>query len=622
MALPPSYRIVPPIGVARVGDADADTFFIGPEYPGYPPEGASPEGTAVPPFKDGGKIKPQAARFRIWEYVDNGSGSYTPSREIDLDTKDIVSIDWTVHLANKKAAFFEFSGLLGDVLFVPRGPAPPRRNAGVADRKKLWIDPGPRSIGGKSKKGVEFKKGTAKVASTEHWPAKPPTPAIEYLGELRTDAAGRLIVIGGKGTSGKSAGAAGIGDYANNDGWYDDVSDGPVTATLRFKGGPVLTAAGAWVLVGPPDFAPYAENTVTLFDVLVDMAARSLVLPPKEVEFTATGAWGWVAALNAEMKVAGRTSLSSYKPSFDLEIWPILRRASASDYLFKDAVGMHYSTGGAGNYASMFPILSDPAASNGAAARLQVFKRLRAPADAGDGLASQRDMPRLLGDDPYTDPAFDRGVTTRRRLALTPTMYAILEQWNKGNFIAAAHPPGRHGKTISPAGLTQAALQAASGGAFFPGIEVSWQIRHPALFAAPFRIKHGAPSKYIGERGVTVGPGHFSRQMALPWQADFLQCKTEKFVKNWGWWPAQRPDNVYKSLADAQHYATVENWHRPTSATVTTAWATGFPRNTTPPSRDTSMPSYDEMLANWTKFGFIHESGDDQFEDERARNVP
>ena len=55
--------------------------------------------------------------------------------------------------------------------------------------------------------------------------------ATVYLGELRTDDAGRLVVLGGRGHS-----FAPLGDplttFANNYGWCDDTSDGPVRATI------------------------------------------------------------------------------------------------------------------------------------------------------------------------------------------------------------------------------------------------------------------------------------------------------------------------------------------------------------------------------------------------------
>jgi hypothetical protein len=86
--------IHPAIGVARVGNSDSQ-YFIGPEVP-YP--------TIDPPggYKDSsGAVKRQAARFRIYGYnKDNEVISELNSENAD--------IEWTVHVANKKSAWYRF----------------------------------------------------------------------------------------------------------------------------------------------------------------------------------------------------------------------------------------------------------------------------------------------------------------------------------------------------------------------------------------------------------------------------------------------------------------------------------------------------------------------------------
>ena len=58
------FKIHPAIGIARMGNAPPDSFFIGPEVPGF-----GPASLGTPPtYKSNGQVKPQAARFRIWEY--------------------------------------------------------------------------------------------------------------------------------------------------------------------------------------------------------------------------------------------------------------------------------------------------------------------------------------------------------------------------------------------------------------------------------------------------------------------------------------------------------------------------------------------------------------------------
>jgi hypothetical protein len=94
------------------------------------------------------------------------------------------------------------------------------------------------------------------------------------LGDLLTDAAGRLIVLGGHGES-QALPQSPLEDFADNDGWCDDVADGPVRATLRLHGSATpLAVDPAWMIVAPPDFAPPIENVVTLYDAVYNVMAR------------------------------------------------------------------------------------------------------------------------------------------------------------------------------------------------------------------------------------------------------------------------------------------------------------------------------------------------------------
>ncbi|MES2662564.1 MAG: LodA/GoxA family CTQ-dependent oxidase [Pseudomonadota bacterium] len=604
MALPPIYKIHPALGVARLGDANS--FFIGPETPGLRPTGEAP-GTSVPPYKDAGKIKPQAARFRVFEYVDQ-KGEYVVSREISLKEKDVTRMIWSVHLANRKASFFNFDGLAGN----DRAPLKGRRNAAVVDRPKLDIDPRPRSIAGKNAAFVEITKGTSKNPASELWPNPKPTPEITKLGRLKTDVDGRLIVLGGSGLTSSITGAAAINNYANNDGWFDDVSDGPITVELQIAG-KIVKVEPAWVMCSPPDFAPHLENVVSLYDVLFDAAARDMVLPTNLAVLN-TGALKGLMEINKEFKKNGKPVLTTYKPDFETDIYPLLYRAAATMFLFQPSVGRHSSLIRWGKLTST--------AAADQPDRQSVFAWLRQP-DAKPTSAFPY-MPKLLGDEPYKLAA---GVVHQRmRLTVTPTQYAILEQWVKGNFIPSAIvPPLRPTvQNITPHGLDKAALENCVGGAMFPGIEVGWQIRDAKLFAEPFRIKHGAPSNYLGEAGNTVKAGHFTRQMALPWQADFLQCKSEEDdtgvfpgMGSWGWWPAQRPDWIFPTEADFKAVPPKPvAWHRSTKAKVSINWTTGL-------GPDKSTPSYQEMLDNWRKFGFIIEKSKNIYiEDEREADIP
>ena len=226
-----SCKIYPGIGLARMGNSPNE-FFIGPEAPGH----------AVKPergFKDAqGRIKRQAARFRIYAYDSAG-------KVVQELTAEDADITWTVHLANKKASWHEFYGRFYAQRH-PDDPLPPLRNLQTLDRDQLIIDPGERSITGRNKQGQLC--DTGKFFETN-------VP----LGELRTDQAGRLLVLGGYGHSGTTKEDNPIHHYANNDYWFDDASDGPVTATVKLKGSTQsLPVTPAWVLVTPPSFARFA----------------------------------------------------------------------------------------------------------------------------------------------------------------------------------------------------------------------------------------------------------------------------------------------------------------------------------------------------------------------------
>jgi len=137
-------------------------------------------------------------------------------------------IEWTAHLANKKAEWVQFQG--------PDAHTDPglRRNPKVTDRASLIIDPGPRSVRGLTKK-AHFDTGKFLGKTVP-------------LGEIRTDKYGRLLVLGGFGRSNSPKNAR-IVHWANNDGWHDDISDGPVTAKVTLKGAnSPLQAMPSWVI--------------------------------------------------------------------------------------------------------------------------------------------------------------------------------------------------------------------------------------------------------------------------------------------------------------------------------------------------------------------------------------
>src|SRR5437660_11924202 len=102
-------KIYPPVGIARVGDSEEkDAYFWPPEWPGAPMQ--TPGGRVdreVFRYRDAhGKVKRQAAHFRIYAYDKD-------ERVLGELTDADAVITWTVTLANKKAAWFEFAGTEG-----------------------------------------------------------------------------------------------------------------------------------------------------------------------------------------------------------------------------------------------------------------------------------------------------------------------------------------------------------------------------------------------------------------------------------------------------------------------------------------------------------------------------
>jgi hypothetical protein len=315
-----NVKIFPSIGIARLGNSSSD-FFIGPEIPGVrtPPAGG---------YKDAScHIKRQAARFRLF--------GYDGANFVQEITNNEASIEWTVELANTKASWRQFNGLDANQ---------PGRNglsgADIANSPPHEIKPGPRTLNGPNQAaGFNTGKFLGKVVP---------------LGEMRTDAQSRLLVLGGFGRSASLTGTP-IVHYANNNGWHDDVSDGPISAKVILNGEAMpLPITPAWVLCVPPDFAPPIDSVTTLYDVLFQVAVDK----------------GWFAV--------------PAKPSFTNDIWPVLQRVFNIQRA-SDLASMGHSDFDSGAAASM----ND-------ARRLAVFNRLRDPNNPNAG--GQATMPRLFDD--------------------------------------------------------------------------------------------------------------------------------------------------------------------------------------------------------------------------------
>lgn len=256
----PVFKIHPAIGIMRVGDADQ--FFVGPEELGHPGVEIAADGaeSKIQQYKAGGRIKRQAARFRVFEYNRADDGALTLVGEVQVAA---VRIEWTVTLVNSKAAGNKIMSVVDGnrKVLLPIGPP---RNPDIADRDSLTINGGTRVVAGALQAPAAFDAGSFLG-----------TPV--YLGEALTDRAGRLIVVGGRGVSRGIPAAPGqavplLKSFSNNDRWHDDVSDGPVTAKVTIPGQAPVDAIPAWVICGPPDFAPAVGSPATVYDLVTQAA--------------------------------------------------------------------------------------------------------------------------------------------------------------------------------------------------------------------------------------------------------------------------------------------------------------------------------------------------------------
>jgi L-Lysine epsilon oxidase N-terminal/L-lysine epsilon oxidase C-terminal domain len=511
--------IHPAIGIARVGNSK-EQYFFGPEVTDPLPE--------QPGFykerDDTGALKRQAARFRIYGYDAQGN----VVREI---TEADAEIRWTVHVANSKAAWYQFQVAL-DIPEASDPSTPPsaRRNAGVQgdQRGQLVIDPGPRTISGAGQQGPQY------AFDTGTFYGKP-----VYLGELRTDGAGRLIFLGGHGDAASFDGRQAV-TFANNDGWHDDTSDGPVNAQVTLADGRAVPVDGAWVAVAPPNYAPDVVGIRTLYDLLSDVFISGGWLPkPKAISFT-------------------------------YDIYPILERFNGLQWV-NQGFATQFGWEGPNDFTDpdLLARLSAPAPADGnltndpnAELRRQVFNAFRSPKPTN---ASPLPWPWIYGD------AMERvGTSPRQHVSVSPTQYAALQQWAAGKFVADWNPDRVIPHTLDavpvpaqPAMLDKAALHFCLADAFHPGCEVTWPIRNISMFGAPWRILQRPANQPEPDYGPVLtpeialsaagplnaqGPGDLTRWMAVPWQTDTSSCRAgydptyDPYLPTF--WPARVPNHV------------------------------------------------------------------------------
>ncbi|MEM6455164.1 MAG: LodA/GoxA family CTQ-dependent oxidase [Acidobacteriota bacterium] len=531
--------IHPAIGVARVGNAPiadggvGESYYYAPEVPGAVAD-PGPSGFKTPD----GAIKREAARFRVYGYDADGN----VVRELTHD--DDVQIAWRVHVANRKAAWYQFHNAM-DMKQYALVTTPRNASYTGARRRDLVIDPGPRAIGGASVSGPQFRLDTGYVRFGDS-----PTPVD--LGEVRTDERGRLVVIGGHGHSASASGAAAT-TFANNDGWHDDVSDGPVRATVTL-GDRTLEAEPAFVAITPPNYGQGLYGPVTMDDVVRDLFIRlGWVTEPETLEF-----WR--------------------------DIYPILARLAGNQWVNQ---GVHFLFGPGSpsdlDDPEVLAALSAPDARH-KPARQRVFEWFRRPItpwDEVEGEYAELPPAQPAGMPPFYGDGFGEYVGSTAGgivippanivdLAPTQTLWRRLQLWAEGDFETGERretPRALDDAPIAerPSLLDRTPLENCLGGPFHPGIELTWVLRVPRMWQGPYRLNvlpegvsptddYGpelTPERCVGPGGplAASGPGSLTRWMGVPWQTDEASCLSgydfSTYLPLPSFWAARVPNEVY-----------------------------------------------------------------------------
>jgi hypothetical protein len=512
-------KIHPAIGIARVGNSrQADGFYLGPQV-------VDPAPLPAQTYRDStGALKREVAQFRIYGY--DGAGRVVRELCMDADT----DICWTVELANHKAAWYNFELAL-DIPEAATATPSTRRNASIKDRSSLSITPGPRSIEAPGAQGDHYHFTGGSCFGL-------PVP----LGELRTDDLGRLLVFGGQGKSASHDGQPPT-TFANNDGWYDDTSDGPVSANLRLRGRPIAVTP-SWVVVAPPNYGPQQKSVRTMYALMTDLAIQAGQLP------------------------------APTRPSFQHDLLPIFKAMCDLQWMNAGfAAGFGYGMPQYFLDPAYLAKLSQPGDTY-AELRRTVANAFRNPSQAD---ASLKPWPWIYGD------AMDLPMPSipRAMNALTPTQLSLLQNWAAGHFIADYDPHHRSPRQIEqvplaeqPATLDRAALEFCLADAFHPGCEMTWPVRHATMYQEPYRWRQRAkddpepdygstltPAEANSYNGPLYGqfPGSITRWMAIPWQTDTASCRSgydpsyDPYLPTF--WPARVPNQV---LTEANYQKVID----------------------------------------------------------------
>ena len=174
--------IHPAIGIARVGNSEKG-FFIGPEV--------TDPAAGQAWVRQGFLRRRSSDRQPVF-----ASTVTTPPDEAVVElTADNADIEWTVQVANKKAAWYQFQIAID----IPEADPRHRRQTCAMLSRARSVQAGdhaPRPGRSQGRRNQAVSTGLTTGVSRH----------AVYLGEIRTDEKGRLIFLGGHGVSASAAG--------------------------------------------------------------------------------------------------------------------------------------------------------------------------------------------------------------------------------------------------------------------------------------------------------------------------------------------------------------------------------------------------------------------------------
>ena len=491
------------------------------------------------------------------------------------------------------------------------------------------IDPGPRSIHCPGDV-VQFSRYNIphNIPDDYKYGSFPPTGSggtqIDSLGELRMDNDGNLVALG---AYGNVTGSGDITSFRGAGGYWDDVSDGFVMATIHLKNGDAIDADPGWLIVGSPKYAPELVNITTLYDTMYNVAIRDLNADPDIYKAGSNTA-------DAFPSHQGYTPLKGYNPdyvvNYTTQIQPIIERLQS----YRWVADIPYLN----DFANPGFDLSDPSEQN-CQNRWRYFNYFRVPVlpqDYDEWIHKVENGPNQLfsSDGIPLMPlnSGDNSVTNTGPIykfeTLSATQYFFLHQWAVGKFVGGES----ESKAYSDQ-LDEASVGNCVGAPFSPGIETTWITRNAPIYMAPFQFKlahfdgnNAQTQAYYREKGLSTTadvadgqgcePGDLTKRMAIPWQADFQECTVQtpnitnptvnQFADGTGievppayyvyWWPPQSPMHVVTGSLDSGDQvldAVVSQLGEPI---VPAGQRVPFQRG---------INSIQDMINSWSRLGFI-----------------